>query len=179
MQPNRPKTSEYNEDFSQYVDLVPDGDIIAILSEQVKGTLEKLNGVSEEQAQFKYAPGKWSIKEVLGHMADTERIMAYRLLSIARGETVSLPGFDEEIYVSFANFNHQTIKDHLENLNIVRQSTLHLLKSLQDNTWLRKGTANHSDISVRALAYIIAGHELHHRQLIIDRYIGSDEYPSN
>lgn len=172
----RPNLDEYNPSFSTYISLVPEEDIETILKEQIEETLQLLNGVSDEQAHFKYAPEKWSIKEVLGHLADAERIMAYRLLTIARGDSVSLPGFEENEYVQNAHFNRQSIKDLLGNLHSVRQSTIHLLKSLEEETWLRKGDANHSVVSVRALAYIIAGHEIHHRQILKERYIEAEAF---
>lgn len=167
----RPETNEYASYYSGYVGLVPDGDIVHILMEQVEETIQLLQGISEEQSLFRYASGKWSVKEVIGHVADTERIMAYRLLCIARGETISLPGFDEIPYVLNASFDRLSIKEHIENLRAVRQSTVQLLKGLESKVWARIGSANDVDVSVRALAYIIAGHERHHRQLLIERYL--------
>ncbi|TCJ05698.1 DinB family protein [Cytobacillus praedii] len=167
---SRPKENEYAPYYSGYVGLVPDGDIVHILAEQVEETSQLLQGISEEQSLFRYASGKWSVKEVIGHVADTERIMAYRLLCIARGETVSLPGFDENPYVLNASFDRLPIKEHIENLRAVRQSTTQLLKGLDSKAWGRIGSANNVDVSVRALAYIIAGHERHHRRLLKERY---------
>lgn len=109
--------------------------------------------------------------------ADTERIMAYRLLSIARGEKAELPGYNDEMYVLKAAFDKQSMQDLLENFIIVRQSTVHLLKSLDKDAWLQRGNANKSTVTIRALAYIIAGHELHHLQIIKERYFGSNAYP--
>lgn len=172
----RPNPDEYNPSFSTYISLVPEGDIETILQEQIEETLHLLNSISEQQAHFKYAPEKWSIKEVLGHLADAERIMAYRLLTIARGDSVSLPGFEENEYVQSANFNRQSIKELLENLHSVRQSTIHLLKGLEEETWLQKGNANHSVVSVRALAYIITGHEIHHRRILKERYLEAEAF---
>lgn len=168
---SRPKENEYASYYSGYVGLVPDGDIIHILTEQVEETIQLLQGISEEQSLFRYDEGKWSVKEVIGHVADTERIMAYRLLCIARGETVSLPGFDENPYVLHASFDRLSIKEHIENLRAVRQSTVQLLKGLDSKEWARIGTANDVDVSVRALAYIIAGHERHHRRILKERYL--------
>ena len=116
-------------------------------------------------------------KEVIGHIADTERIMAYRLLSIARGETAELPGYNDDMYVLKAAFDKQSMQDLIDNLIVVRHSTVHLLKSLDQDTWLQRGNANKSEVTVRALAYIIAGHELHHLQIIKERYLGSNAYP--
>ncbi len=174
----RPEKGEFAPYYLGYVNLVPKGDIVEILEEQKKDLILQLKNVSEEQGAFRYLPDKWSVKEVIGHMIDTERIMAYRLLCIARGETVSLPGFDEKQYASQAAFNQQTIEELLEHFSVVRQSTVLLLKSLDPESWLKKGSANGSNMTVRALAFIIAGHERHHLQIIQDRYVNSEFYPA-
>jgi hypothetical protein len=167
----RPSSTEYNDYYSSYVESVPDGDIVHILNEQINETHNLLQDISNTQGQFRYAPGKWSLKEVVGHITDTERIMGYRLLSIARGDSTPLPGYDENVYVENAVFDNQSMDKLLKNLNAVRQSTIHLLQSLETDTWARQGTANYSQVTVRALAYIIAGHELHHRKFIKERYL--------
>ncbi|PIE94696.1 DinB family protein [Bacillus fungorum] len=173
----RPKASEYNSYYATYINLVSDGNIIHILEHQIKETNLLLKKISDGEGLFRYAPTKWSIKEVIGHIADTERIMAYRLLSIARGETAELPGYNDDMYVLKAAFDKQSMQDLVDNLIVVRQSTVHLLKSLDKDTWLQRGNANKSEVTVRALAYIIAGHELHHLQIIKERYLGSNAYP--
>lgn len=171
-------TNEYAPYYSTYVKLVNDDeDLLGNFALQMEETIALLQDISDYQAQFRYSPEKWSIKEVIGHMADTERIMSYRLLCIARGETIDLPGFDETEYVQNASFNQQSVEDLLQDLFVVRQSTLHLIKSLTSEDLTRRGTANHSDVTVRALIVIIAGHELHHRNIIRERYIGSEAYP--
>lgn len=175
----RPEANEYNPYYSTYINLLPEGDIIHILEEQMKETNLLLKNISEREGLFRYAPNKWSIKEVIGHIADTERIMAYRLLSIARGETVSLPGYNDDMYVLRAAFDKQSMQNLLANLMVVRQSTLHLLKSLDEEAWSQRGIANNSEVTVRALACIIAGHELHHRKIIKERYLSSVVYPSS
>ncbi|MFC0270751.1 DinB family protein [Metabacillus herbersteinensis] len=175
----RPEKNEYASYYQTYVNLVPEGELTIILSQQVEETLSLVKDISDAQALFKYASEKWSIKEVVGHIADTERIMGYRLLAIARGETVSLPGYNDNQYVTNALFDKQSINDLLQNLVVVRQSTLHLIKNLTDEALVRRGLANNSEVTVRALATIIAGHELHHRQIIKDRYIGAKEYPNS
>ncbi|WP_097160269.1 DinB family protein [Bacillus oleivorans] len=173
----RPDTDEYNQHYSNYIRLIPDGDIIEILNNQIDDTITLLQGLKEEQSLFKYGPDKWTIKEVIGHITDTERIMGYRILCIARGETISLPGYDDVAYVRNAHFNKVSITELLDHFKIVRQSTAQLVKSLESNDWLRRGIANNSNVSVRALINLVAGHELHHRKLIKERYIGSDQYP--
>lgn len=172
----RPEINEYNPYYAAYINLVPEGDIEHILSEQIKETVELLKGLTVEQAHFRYSPDKWTIKEVIGHITDTERIMAYRLLSFARGEKTALPGYDDKSYVQYAAFNRLSVEELLDNLEAVRHSTVHLLKSLEEEAWLRTGNANGSDASVRAIAYIIAGHELHHRKIIQERYLGVENY---
>jgi hypothetical protein len=175
---NRPEKDEFAPYYLPYVNSVPEGDILSILKQQLEDTIHLVKNVSDEQGQFCYAPGKWSLKEVVGHMTDTEQIMAYRLLCIARGETVSLPGFDENRYVAHASFNKQPIEQLLANLSVVRQSTILLLNSLDAESYIRKGLANKVEVTVRALAYIIAGHALHHCQIINERYIHSNDFPS-
>ncbi|PEK09190.1 DinB family protein [Bacillus toyonensis] len=172
----RPGTNEYNPYYSTYIKLVPDGDIIHILEQQMKETNLLLKDISDSEGHFRYVPNKWSIKEVIGHIADTERIMAYRLVSIARGETAELPGYNDDMYVLRAAFDKQSMQDLLTNLTVVRQSTVHLLKSLDTDAWLQRGIANNSEVTVRALANIIAGHELHHRQIIKVRYFGANAF---
>ncbi|MFY0759957.1 DinB family protein [Metabacillus dongyingensis] len=172
----RPEQNEYAKYYAGYISMIPEGDIEQLLKQQVKDTLHLLNDLSEAEGEFRYAQGKWSIKEVIGHVVDTERIMAYRLLSIARGDAVQLPGYDENAYVAQANFNQEKMEDLLQNLFVVREGTLLLLKSLKEKDWLRWGTANELDITVRAIAYIIAGHELHHRKILKERYLGAKEF---
>ncbi len=170
-------STEYAPYYSNYVDLVPEGDLTNILLQQMKETVDILKGLTEQQSHFSYGVGKWSIKEVIGHIADTERIMGYRLLSFARGEKAELPGYDDNEYVRNAYFNSLALQDHLDNFEITRESTLQLIKNLPKEAYLRRGKANGSEVSVRAIVCIIAGHELHHRKLIKERYIGSKEFP--
>jgi hypothetical protein len=167
----RPESSEFATNYTGYIQRVPDGDLPTLLTDQLEETLLLVRGLSEEEAGFRYAPEKWSIKQILGHLADTEHIMSYRLLRIARGDKTPLPGFEEDDYVKGADFDSSTLGDLLANLSIVRTATLSLLKSLTPAAYLRLGTVNGNVISARALVYIIAGHELHHRSVLIDRYL--------
>ncbi len=175
----RAEQNEYAPYYSDYISLIPEGDIEHILKLQIIETTKLLTNLSEQRGLFRYAPGKWSIKEVIGHIVDTERIMAYRLLSIARGDSAALPGYDENEYVLQADFNQQPMEELLESLSVVRQSTLHLLKGLKEEDWVRWGNANGFDVTVRAIASIIAGHELHHRNVLAERYFGSKDFPSD
>ncbi|SDN26803.1 DinB superfamily protein [Fictibacillus solisalsi] len=167
----RPRPDEYAEDFESYIQLVPEGDISEMLQQQIKETASLLNSLSEEDGEYRYAPNKWSIKEVVGHMADTEWIMNYRMLSIARGETAPLPGYNDEEYVKAAAFNDHSLTDLTRHFTSVRQATLSLLNGLSDEALKRRGAANNEEVTARALAFIIAGHELHHRNLIKERYL--------
>ncbi|CEG26548.1 DinB family protein [Bacillus sp. B-jedd] len=174
----RPNVGEYAPYYEPYIDLVPDGDIVELLERQAEETKILLKGLSESQALFKYGEMKWSVKEVLGHMADTERIMAYRLLVIARGDAVQLPGFNENDYVREAGFDKLELVDLLANFVAVRLGTIQLLKSLRSDAWLREGIANDQKVTVRGIAAIIAGHELHHRKILMERYLGSNGFPT-
>lgn len=173
----RPDANEYAAYYSTYVQKVPDGNIIDLLDEQLNNMIAWFKDVTEEKSHFRYRENKWTIKEVIGHLADTERIMAYRILCIARGETTALPGYDDNLYVQNAEFNSLPLQELLNNLSIVRQSTISLLKTLPAEAWARQGNANGSAVTVRAIASIIAGHELHHREILQDRYFNSNEFP--
>jgi uncharacterized damage-inducible protein DinB len=162
---------EYADYYKGYVSLVPEGDIVQVLTNQMQETVGIVSILNDEQLSYRYATGKWSIKEVIGHITDTERIMSYRLLSIARGETTSLPGYDENAYVEEAGFDEIPVRDLLENFVAVRLATIQLIKSLSKKALERKGTANGHPVTTRALMMIIAGHEIHHRHIIVERYL--------
>ncbi|WP_053365942.1 DinB family protein [Bacillus sp. FJAT-27245] len=174
----RPEQGEYPSYYEPYISLVPEGDIVSALERQADETVILLKGLSEAQALFRYGKSKWSVKEVLGHMADTERIMAYRLLTIARGDAVPLPGFEENAYVREAGFDREPLENLLMNFLAVRAATVNLAKSLGEEAWTRTGNANGYLVSVRAIAAIIAGHELHHRKILMERYLGSNGFPA-
>ena len=172
----KPESNEYAPYYEKYVSSVPEGDLLQILDVQIKETMNLVKDLNEDQAQFRYAPEKWTIKEVIGHITDTERIMSYRLLCIGRGEMAKLPGYDDNEYVKNGQFNRFSIRELVEQLSYVRQNTIALLKSLDDESLLRRGNANGTEVTARAIAYIIAGHELHHRTLIKDRYRGAESF---
>jgi hypothetical protein len=167
----KPAMDEYAPYYSKYTSLVPEGDIVATLTQQVDATLVLLRGLPEEQGSYRYAPEKWSIKELVGHVIDTERIFAYRALRIARGDTTPLPGFEQDGYITNGNFDGRQLSDLASEFETVRQSTLFLLKHLNDEAWLRRGVVSENEVSVRALAHIIAGHELHHLEILRSRYL--------
>jgi uncharacterized damage-inducible protein DinB len=167
----RPGADEYPAYFEGYVSLVPTGNVLHTLGRQIDDTLAALRGVTEERAGTSYAPGKWTVKQLAGHVADSERVFAYRVLCIARGDTAPLPGMDQNVYVEHANFDARALASLADELKHVRASTLDLLTHLDEPAWLRRGTANESRMSVRALAHIIAGHEAHHLNVLRERYL--------
>jgi hypothetical protein len=169
----KPDPTEYLPYYGKYVSLVPDGDILTVLAKQIEETAGLLNSIPESRGSFRYAPDKWSIKEIVGHMIDTERIFAYRALRFARNDKTPLPGYEQDDYVSNASFDSCRLVDLSSELRSVRQSTVFLFKHLDANAWMRSGLANDSEASVRALAHIIAGHELHHREILRSRYLSA------
>jgi uncharacterized damage-inducible protein DinB len=167
----RPEAREHSEYYSRYIQRVPDGDVVALLREQLTDTVALLRDLSPERADSTYAPGKWTIKEVVGHLADTERVMAHRALRFSRDDKTDLPGFDENAYVANANFGRRTLGDLLEEFQAIRASTIQFASHLDVTEVTRSGKANGQPVSVRALIYIIAGHERHHVALIRERYL--------
>ena len=167
----RPSESEYPKYYLPYVQLVPEGDLVEILKENLEKVTALVEGIFEEDGLFRYAENKWSIKEVLGHITDTERIMSYRLMRVGRGDQTELPGFDENVYVQGAKSNQLPMKSLLEDFIATRNATISLVKNMPEEAWTNKGFANNSEITTRAIAYIIAGHENHHRNIITDRYL--------
>lgn len=168
---SRPDATEYLPYFGKYVSLVPDGDIIDLLHKQLEETLDILREIPEAQAGFRYGEDKWSIKELVGHMIDSERIFAYRALCFARNDETPLPGFEQDDYIRNAAFDERTLDDLASEFESVRRSTIFLFKPLNAEVSMRTGQANGSAASVRALAYMIAGHELHHRSILRERYL--------
>ena len=166
----KPDVSEHAPYYSRYVDLVADGDILGTLAGQIRSTLAALRRVSEADSLKRYAAGKWSVREVLGHLIDTERIFAYRALRFARNDATALPGFEQDDYIPAAQFDRRPWADLLEEFAAVRQSNLLMWRGLTSEAWLRQGVASGNPVSVRALAYIMAGHELHHMRVLREKY---------
>jgi hypothetical protein len=167
----RPAAEEYAPYFGRYIEQVPEGDVLDTLRRQVDDTVALVGKVGDGDADFRYAEGKWSIKEVVGHVADTERIMVYRALCFARGEAAALPGFDENEYVARAKFTGRKLGDLLAELRLVRAATVAFFAGLDVEELMRRGTANNRPYSVRAVAYIVAGHERHHAKILAERYL--------
>ncbi len=169
----RPEPSEYAPYYERYISLVQGDNILSILDTQRRQTMLLLSGRDEEDGNFSYAPGKWSTKEVLGHLCDTERIFAYRALRIARGDTTPLPGFEQDDYVRNGPFANRSLSDLVEEFIAVRRASLSLLRNLDEAAWMRRGVASKNEVTVRALAYMIAGHELHHRKILEEKYFAN------
>jgi hypothetical protein len=166
----RPADSEYNSYYQPYVKEVPDGDLLSTLRHQRESTTAVLAGISDKHAAYRYAEGKWSLREVVGHVSDTERVFSYRALRIARGDTVELPGFNENAWMPMAGFEDRSMADVAAEFRAVRDATLALLASFSAEAWLRIGSASGHPVSVRAMAWILAGHERHHLRILEERY---------
>lgn len=167
----RPDTTEYAPYYSRYVSHVPEGDVLELLAAQITDTAALLRSAGEALAGHRYAPGKWSIREMVGHLSDTERIMAYRALRIARADRTPLPGFEQDDYVAAAGFEARTLSDLISEFESVRVATLSLCRSFDDTALRRRGVASGHDVSARALVFIIAGHERHHMSVLRSRYL--------
>jgi len=165
----KPQPEEHAEYYAKYIKLVGD-DALGALRSQSASTPRLLSGLSEAQAMHRYAPGKWSVKEVVGHMIDGERVFSYRALRVARADTTPLPGFDENAWVPAAHFDRRPMPDLVADYQTVRAATVALFSSFEEEALVRMGTANDQPISVRALAHMIAGHELHHVAILRERY---------
>lgn len=173
MTQKRPQKGDYAEYYGKYIDLVPSGDFLDLLQSQREDLWRLLSPLSDDQAEFRYAQGKWSIKEVVGHISDTERIFAYRLLRIARGDQTPLPSFEQDGYIQTGKFTTRTLKDLLEEFSSIREATIALVRSLDNAAWQRRGTASQKEITSTALAFIIAGHVRHHHILLEERYLSA------
>lgn len=168
---NRPEKTEYFEFYDRYVSLVPDGNIIAILKEQLHTTLDLLWVVPAEKADYRYAPGKWTLKEVVGHVIDIEWVFAYRALSFARCESPPLPGIDEGEFMSGANHSSRELPDLLDELKHLRSAVILLFDSFDGTIMDRSGIASDCRFTVRSIPHIIAGHHKHHMDVLRERYL--------
>ena len=167
---NKPLNDEYAPFSANYIKLVGDRDVISLL-EQLKDTsYDLLYNLSDEKANYAYGEGKWTVKQSLGHMIDTERTFAYRLLYFSR-TAVELPGFDQDIFVDNAHFNNSSIQDLATEFKATREANLYMIKALTEDQLLKTGIASGYRVSVRALVFMIAGHELHHHQLFKEKYL--------
>lgn len=167
----KPGNTEYLPYYGTYISLVSDGDVIATLETQMRDTQALLAGLPASISTYRYAPGKWSVNEMVGHIIDSERIFTARALRFARADATPLPGFEQDDYVRNASFDAYPLRELAAELETVRRSTIFFFRHLSEEAWLRKGIANNGEVTVRALAYIIAGHELHHRGMLQARYL--------
>jgi hypothetical protein len=165
-----PLSSECSSYYQQYVDLVPDEDLVDHLARQSQDLIRSLSKLSDGEANSRYAPGKWSVKQVLGHILDTERVMGYRLLRIARGDNTPLHGFDQDTYALVGRFDERPIATLMREYGAVRAATIELIQGLGCDDMARFGTANNNPVSARAIAWIIAGHEIHHVRVLREKY---------
>jgi len=169
--PPRPEREEYAPSLAGYVARIADNeDVVAVLADQVDQVVDRFERMPEARGNYRYAPEKWSIKQVLGHLSDSERVFAYRALRIGRGDTTPLPSFDDRAYTTEMRAEERTLADLVEEWGAVRHATLALFRHLPASAWQRRGVASNNPISVRALAYVIAGHVRHHFEVLDTRY---------
>ena len=168
---NRPLESEYAPYYRGYVAQVAEEEILPVLRSQIDALDLLLDQVTPERETYRYAEGKWSIREVIGHLIDGERVFGYRALCIARGENQNLPGFDEKEYMLSAPYNRVDLEDLMSEFRLVRLSNIAMLRNLDEEAWSRMGTANDAPVSVRALAFIMGGHIRHHMGVLSERYL--------
>lgn len=165
-----PEPSEYAAYYRKYVSLVPHGDIVSILSDQLDRMNTMLFPMDDDEASVPYAPGKWTTKQVLGHITDAERVFSYRALRIARGDKTPLASFEQDDYVANGHFDSLSLTELLQEYAAVRRATMLLFRHLPAEASTRRGTASNNEVTVRALAYIIAGHDEHHYRILCERY---------
>ena len=166
----RPEPTEYAEFYANYISKVSGTDVLGVLESQRLQMVQLFAGRSERDGIFRYAPGKWTVKEVLGHITDTERIFTYRALRIARGDQTPLPGFEQDDFVKNGAFSERTLAGLAEEFALVRSASIALFRSFPEEAWGRRGVASQKEVTVRALAFITAGHQMHHRIILEERY---------
>jgi len=167
---SRPLETEYAPAYGSYVSHVTEDEILPVLRSQIDALELLFDRTTPEQETYRYAEGKWSLREVVGHLIDGERVFGYRALCIARGEKQDLPGFDENEYMTSAPFDRIELEDLLSEFRLVRLSNIAMLRNLDETAWTQMGTANGAPVSVRALTYVMAGHLRHHMGVLRDRY---------
>lgn len=165
-----PVTGEYDPYYDNYISLVEKGDIIEILSSQKDETINFFSKIPDEKGNYRYAPDKWSIKELAGHLIDSERIFCYRILRLSRGDKTPLPGYDHNDYVKNGKFANRSMENLCSDFQAARNSTIELLKNFDDEDWSKTGTVNNKNASARAIAFALAGHVKHHISVIQEKY---------
>lgn len=167
---SRPESTEFASFYATYVALVPEGDIRLILRDGREEIAATLGGIPEQRGEYRYAEGKWTVKTLIGHVIDAERIFSYRALRLARGDKTALPGFEEDSYAQTAGSDARRVADLTSELLDVRTSTIRLFDSFPDDAWERRAMVSVGEVTVRALAYIVAGHARHHLNVLRERY---------
>lgn len=167
----RPEAGEYAPCYAGYVEKVPEGDVLGTLERGVEETRDLLVGLPPSGETHRYADGKWSVREVVGHVADTERLFTFRALHIARGDPAELPSMDQQVWAEGSNAHARPLTDLLDELAAVRRAGLHLFRSLPPEVHDRTGVASGSRFTVRTFPWIVAGHEIHHRRILAERYL--------
>lgn len=167
----RPRADEHDAYYGLYIDQAPEGDILEILANELETTQQILGSLSAEEELFRYAADKWNLREIVGHLIDTEWTFAYRGLCFARTDPAELPGFDQDLWARASNAGDQPMADLLAALACARRSSLAIYRGFTDDAWRRRGVANGCEFTVRAMPYILAGHEVHHRKVIHERYL--------
>ncbi|HVN48172.1 MAG TPA: DinB family protein [Bacteroidota bacterium] len=166
----RPAEDEYQSYYVRYISLVPETEILPVLHRQIEELQQLASGISSERETFRYAPGKWTIREVFGHLVDYERVFAYRAFCISKGDQASFPSFEQDDYIYNAHYNQRPLADIMDELLLLRKSNLAFLSLLTDDDWNRRGTVNNHSISVLALGYMMAGHIRHHVNVLKQNY---------
>ncbi len=167
----RPSEHEYASFYARYVSRVPETNVLAALGSQIADTVRLLRSIPEERAAYRYAPEKWSIRQIAGHLGDVERVFGYRALTFSRGDSVELPGFDEVPYVENAAFDDAPLSELVDTLEHLRRANLLMFRHLPESHWDRSGIASGNRVTVRALAYVLVGHERHHMAVLKERYL--------
>lgn len=168
----RPAAGDAAPYYFTYIDQVPEGDVFAVLEGGVAETRRLLAGLAPEQERHRYAPGKWTVREVLGHVIDAERVFGYRAFHIARGQAAPLPSMEQEEFVATAGADRRPVAELLDELDLLRRGHLALFRSLDEEAWERTGTASGVTFRARAFPFMLAGHEIHHRRGLAERYLG-------
>ncbi|HKY98391.1 MAG TPA: DinB family protein [Gemmatimonadaceae bacterium] len=167
----RPAADEYLEYYGKYISRVPDGDIVESLKQDLSQSVQFFRGIPESKFDYRYAPDKWSVREVIGHLSDGERVFQYRAWRFSRADETPVPGFEENLYVANAPFPRVSMPDLIAEFESLRRASIHLFENLDAESMVRRGTANNAAISVRALAYIMVGHVIHHIGVLKERYL--------
>jgi DinB superfamily len=166
----RPELSEHAEFYTGYIAKVPGTDLLRVLETERLQMLQLFAGRTERDGSFRYAPGKWTVKETLGHITDAERIFTYRALRIGRGDTTPLASFEQNDFVKNGGFAARPLTDLVEEFNAVRHASVALFRSFGEDVWSKRGVASQKEVTVRALGFITAGHQIHHRMILEERY---------